>query len=86
MSMKIYIVNRNIFRHLISENGLLPIQNEMYDIVTSAGTFIPNHAPATAVKVSGTLLLSLSLLILLFFMITLYLGKGWRTTDPRVTV
>ena len=65
MFIKIYIVNRNIFRHLISENGLLPMQNGTYDIVTSSGSFIPNHVPATAVKVSWNLfIINISIILL----------------------
>ncbi|XP_078495245.1 uncharacterized protein LOC101243204 [Ciona intestinalis] len=40
---------RNILRHFVNENGNLPMGDEMYDVVVSSGTFLPNHIPVTSI-------------------------------------
>ena len=45
-------VFRNIIRHFVSDEGDLPLKDGTYDVITSAGSFIPNHIAATALKVS----------------------------------
>nr|XP_004227099.1 uncharacterized protein LOC101243204 [Ciona intestinalis] len=40
---------RNILRHFVTENGNLPMSDEMYDVVVSSGTFLPNHIPVTSI-------------------------------------
>nr|XP_018670460.1 uncharacterized protein LOC108950095 [Ciona intestinalis] len=40
---------RNILRHFVTETGNLPLADEMYDVVASAGAFIPNHISVTSI-------------------------------------
>nr|XP_002125713.1 uncharacterized protein LOC100175264 [Ciona intestinalis] len=40
---------RNIICHAVTENGNLPLRDEMYDVIISSGAFLPNHIPASSI-------------------------------------
>lgn len=41
---------RNLFVHLIGEDGHLPLKDESYDVFNCTGTFIPAHVPPKAFR------------------------------------